>query len=179
MAAKRCYQRCLDNLEALVVSKMFELTKMNMSQMEYAFLADFDLLSDTREDVRKRPWAVPAACIMMDEYFKILCAWEEINQLNVEIQRLVTYIHDEEAYLQEREKAMAAKDTKDGERREEDVDIEEDYTTLETVKGGHEGVEGGEDSKEEDSEGEDGGDDDNNAELAEQVHKVIQISSDL
>ncbi|KAG6880691.1 hypothetical protein C0993_005111, partial [Termitomyces sp. T159_Od127] len=33
MAAKRRYQRCLDNLEALVVSRMFELTKMNMSQM--------------------------------------------------------------------------------------------------------------------------------------------------
>ncbi|KAG6838180.1 hypothetical protein C0991_001308, partial [Blastosporella zonata] len=33
MVAKCRYQRCLDNLKALVVSRMFELTKMNMSQM--------------------------------------------------------------------------------------------------------------------------------------------------
>jgi hypothetical protein len=29
---KRRYQRCLDSLEGLIVSRMFELTKMNMSQ---------------------------------------------------------------------------------------------------------------------------------------------------
>lgn len=29
---KRRYQRCIDALEGLVVSRMFELTKMNMSQ---------------------------------------------------------------------------------------------------------------------------------------------------
>lgn len=115
MVGKRRYQRCLDSLEGLIVSRMFELTKMNMSQtgkcpvltpslimltallgyklrkhignalkarsqavrtalenynasaralvppraelswdnvVEYAFLADFDLLADTREDVR-------------------------------------------------------------------------------------------------------------------------------
>jgi hypothetical protein len=28
---KRRYQRCIDNLECLVVARMFELTKMNMS----------------------------------------------------------------------------------------------------------------------------------------------------
>lgn len=32
MAGKRTYQRCLDTLEGLVISRMFELTKMNMSQ---------------------------------------------------------------------------------------------------------------------------------------------------
>ncbi len=31
------YQRCLDELEALVVSRVFELTKMNMSQTGMAF----------------------------------------------------------------------------------------------------------------------------------------------
>lgn len=31
MLHNRRYQRCLDNLERLVVSRMFELTKMNMS----------------------------------------------------------------------------------------------------------------------------------------------------
>jgi hypothetical protein len=32
LVGKRRYQRCLDELEGLVVSRMFELTKMNMSQ---------------------------------------------------------------------------------------------------------------------------------------------------
>lgn len=30
--SKRRYQRCLDSLEGLIVARMFELTKMNMSQ---------------------------------------------------------------------------------------------------------------------------------------------------
>jgi hypothetical protein len=32
MVGKRRYQRCLDALEGLIVARMFELTKMNMSQ---------------------------------------------------------------------------------------------------------------------------------------------------
>lgn len=32
MVGRRRYQRCLDALEGLVVARMFELTKMNMSQ---------------------------------------------------------------------------------------------------------------------------------------------------
>lgn len=32
MVGKRRYQRCLDSLEGLIVARMFELTKMNMSQ---------------------------------------------------------------------------------------------------------------------------------------------------
>jgi len=32
LVSKRTYQRCLDNLEGLIVARMFELTKMNQSQ---------------------------------------------------------------------------------------------------------------------------------------------------
>jgi hypothetical protein len=32
MVARRMYQQCLDQLEALIVSRMFKLTKMNQSQ---------------------------------------------------------------------------------------------------------------------------------------------------
>ena len=38
MAGKRRYHRCLDDLEGLIVSRMFELTKMNMSQTGTRFL---------------------------------------------------------------------------------------------------------------------------------------------
>ncbi|KIK15115.1 hypothetical protein PISMIDRAFT_16753 [Pisolithus microcarpus 441] len=39
--------------------------------MEYTFLADFDLLHNTtHEDISQQPWATPAACAAMDQYFK-------------------------------------------------------------------------------------------------------------
>ena len=37
MVGKCRYQRCLDDLEGLIVSRMFELTKMNMSQTGTCF----------------------------------------------------------------------------------------------------------------------------------------------
>ncbi|KAG6835989.1 hypothetical protein H0H93_012471 [Arthromyces matolae] len=156
MVAKRRYQRCLDTLEALVVSRMFELSKMNLSQtgyklrrhiaaalktrsqairtaldnynaaaaafspprailswdvvVEYAFLADFDLLADTREDVRERPWAKPAARLVMDEHFKIQRAQEEISRLNIELRRFITYMKDEEEFLKTRQDAILESD---------------------------------------------------------------------
>ncbi|KAF6742544.1 hypothetical protein DFP72DRAFT_830402 [Ephemerocybe angulata] len=156
MVSRKRYQRCLDELERLVVSRMFELTKMNMSQtgyklrkhiakalqarskairaaldryntaaaaltpprpsltwdqvVEYAFLADFDLLRDTRQDIRDRPWARPLNRALMDKYFKIQRAGEEIERLNIEIKRVVTHIQDEENFLAAREEAMYEKD---------------------------------------------------------------------
>lgn len=43
MVGKRRYQRCLDELEGLVVSRMFELTKMNMSQTGALIFYSFDI----------------------------------------------------------------------------------------------------------------------------------------
>jgi hypothetical protein len=164
LVAMRKYQRALDVLEGLIVSRMFELTKMNRSQtgksfrkgfifyckndvfisgyamrkhigkalqarssairtaldryntaaqalspprrtlhwkevVEYAFLADFDLLRDAHQDILHRPWATPAARLAMDLYFKICRAREEIQRLNIEIPRVATYIQDEDRYL--------------------------------------------------------------------------------
>lgn len=67
--------------------------------VEYAFLADFDLLRDTRQDIRSRPWASPAGRMAMDGYFKLLRAEEEISRLNVEIPRLATFMRDENNFL--------------------------------------------------------------------------------
>jgi Kyakuja-Dileera-Zisupton transposase len=163
LVAMRKYQQALDVLEGLIVARMFELTKMNRSQMgkllsfcngavltiklllgyalrkhigkalqtrssairtvldryntaaqalnpppqtlhwkevvEYAFLADFDLLRDAHQDISQRPWATPAGRLAMDLHFKICCAAEEIERLNVEIPRVTTYIRDEDRYL--------------------------------------------------------------------------------
>ncbi|KIJ58762.1 hypothetical protein HYDPIDRAFT_163072 [Hydnomerulius pinastri MD-312] len=67
--------------------------------IEYAFLADFDLLRDTREDISQRPWASPSARLALDTYFKMCRAEEEIERLDVEIHRFVTYLRDEDRYL--------------------------------------------------------------------------------
>ncbi|KAF8150127.1 hypothetical protein B0H34DRAFT_757442 [Crassisporium funariophilum] len=64
--------------------------------VEYAFLANFNLLRDTRQDIRKKDWAKPAARYAMDQYFKVKHAEEEILHLNVEIPRLATFIRDDE-----------------------------------------------------------------------------------
>lgn len=58
-------------------------------------LADFDLLRSTRQDIRKLDWAQPANREGMVMYFKIKRAKEEIIRLNVEIQRLLTFLYDD------------------------------------------------------------------------------------
>ncbi|KAK0478992.1 hypothetical protein IW261DRAFT_1551567 [Armillaria novae-zelandiae] len=138
--ATRVYRQRLDQLEGLVISHIFELTKMNMSHtgykmqkhigkalkarsqairtalsqynaaaaalnpprpslqwervVEYAFLSDFDLLRDIRQDMSGRKWATPAGRKALDLYFKICQAKEEIRRLNIEIQRVITYMHE-------------------------------------------------------------------------------------
>jgi hypothetical protein len=67
--------------------------------VEYAFLADFDLLREGREDIRGEPWAQPAGRAAMDQHYRLLCVDEEIQCLNVEIRRLVTYMGDEARFL--------------------------------------------------------------------------------
>ncbi|KAJ7787485.1 hypothetical protein B0H14DRAFT_3095373 [Mycena olivaceomarginata] len=71
--------------------------------VEYAFLADFDILRDTRAEVQSRPWTRPAYRLAMDRYFKTLRAREEIQRLNIEIQRVVTWIRDENRFLRRME----------------------------------------------------------------------------
>ena len=38
--------------------------------IDYTFLAEFDLLREGRQDIRKKPWATPAGQMTMDRYFK-------------------------------------------------------------------------------------------------------------
>ncbi|KAJ3712392.1 hypothetical protein C8R42DRAFT_647550 [Lentinula raphanica] len=147
---KAKYRRALDKLEGLVVARLFELSKMNMSHtgyklrkhiadslkarsqairtaitvfndaaselgrptlswedvVEYSFLSDFDLLRDARRDVRGELWAQPAGRLAMDQYHKLVHAEEEIIRLNKEIHSLVTYIHEESAFLALKEEEM-------------------------------------------------------------------------
>ncbi|KAG6809552.1 hypothetical protein H0H92_015829 [Tricholoma furcatifolium] len=78
--------------------------------VEYAFLPDFDLLRDCREDVRERAWARPSARLTMDKFFRIERAREEIERLNIEIRRVMTHMRDEEMYLALKEREVARTD---------------------------------------------------------------------
>jgi hypothetical protein len=57
-------------------------------------VADFDLLRDTRSDIRSLPWTEPSRREASSLYFGIKRAHEEIMQLNVEIKRLLTFMRD-------------------------------------------------------------------------------------
>lgn len=67
--------------------------------VEYAFLAEFNLLRFSRRDVQSEPWAQGSGCAAMDLHFKIRRAKEEIERLNVEIRCLYTYMRDKDAFL--------------------------------------------------------------------------------
>lgn len=83
--------------------------ELNLSTvLEYSFLADFDLLRETRQDIREHLWSTPTGRIAIDQYFKLLRAPEEILRCNVEIRRVVTQLRDEERYLRYHEERVRA-----------------------------------------------------------------------
>jgi hypothetical protein len=67
------------------------------SVLQAATLADFDLLRDARKDIRTLPWTEPSRREAMSLYFSIKRAHEEIQRLNVEIRRLLTFMIDDHA----------------------------------------------------------------------------------
>ncbi|KAJ7223797.1 hypothetical protein C8J57DRAFT_1535947 [Mycena rebaudengoi] len=145
LVAKQRYHKCVNKLEELILKRMFELTKMNMSQtgykmrkhiakalqtrskairtalknyntaaesltppartlewaevIDYMFLADFNLLRGGIQSDALRPWATPAAQMVLDAYFRIERAKEEVIRLDIEIRRVVTHIRDERAFF--------------------------------------------------------------------------------
>ncbi|KAJ7789510.1 hypothetical protein B0H14DRAFT_2306725, partial [Mycena olivaceomarginata] len=76
-------------------------------------------LRDTHAEVQSCPWTRPAYWLAIDR-FKILCAREEIKQLNVEIPRMVTWIHDEYKVLHRKEQELEVEAGKTEEQVEAD-----------------------------------------------------------
>ncbi|KAI0667165.1 hypothetical protein C8Q78DRAFT_932730, partial [Trametes maxima] len=140
--ATRTYQQALVKLQGLVVQRMFELHKMNLSQTgyrmrrhiaknlqtrsrairnaiaaynaaaaaldpprpklewseisHYQFLQEFELLSDTRSDIREKPWAQPAVRETINLARRLARAREELPRVHIEAWRLHTSIRDED-----------------------------------------------------------------------------------
>ena len=63
--------------------------------MNAVSVANFDLLHDTRQDIRTLDWAQIANCEGTVMYFGLKHAKEEICCLNVEIRRLLTFLYDD------------------------------------------------------------------------------------
>lgn len=59
------------------------------------FLEEFNLLHDTRQDIRKKPWSQPAVRELMKLSQRVKRAHEEIERCHIAIRRLYTAIHDE------------------------------------------------------------------------------------
>ena len=66
---------------------------------EYSFLSEFDLLRHSRADVRDNDWAKPAFRQATVKFFKLQRAHEELIRVSVEVRRLWTSIHEEEAHI--------------------------------------------------------------------------------
>ena len=66
---------------------------------KYAFLSDFNLLHNTRQDICTWPWATPLGRFALDTHFTIVHAHEELKRLNLEVQRVATHIQDEDIFL--------------------------------------------------------------------------------
>ncbi|EMD32312.1 hypothetical protein CERSUDRAFT_25135, partial [Gelatoporia subvermispora B] len=138
--ATRDYYRVLDNLQRLIVQRLFELHSLNLSQTayrigthitkslqtrckairntvrvyndaartlqppkptlnwskvsHYMFLDEFNLLKDTRNDIRDKPWARPAVRETMKRAWRVARTKEEILRCTVEVRRLHTAIID-------------------------------------------------------------------------------------
>jgi len=67
--------------------------------LTYGSLAEFALLHECREDICNLPWMDAANQQAALLTLKIERALEERNQLNIEVQCLVTAMHDEEKYI--------------------------------------------------------------------------------
>lgn len=62
----------------------------------YAFLEEFSLLQDTRNDLRQKPWAQPVVRETIKMFRRVARAKEELERLNVEVRRRHTAIVDED-----------------------------------------------------------------------------------
>jgi hypothetical protein len=67
--------------------------------LEYVFLAEFDLLRDSRFQIQGHPWTRQGEREAMNKYFKGCRAREEITRLCIEARRLLTWLDIEERRL--------------------------------------------------------------------------------
>jgi hypothetical protein len=65
----------------------------------YSFLEEFELLWDTHQDIRSKPWADPVIRATMKQAQHIQCVKEDIYNCNIEIHHLHTHVLNKNANL--------------------------------------------------------------------------------
>ncbi|KAF8157616.1 hypothetical protein K438DRAFT_1986407 [Mycena galopus ATCC 62051] len=78
--------------------------------VDYTFLSEFNILRNPDTTSSIRAWATPAARQLLDSYYKLKRAREEIQRLNIEIRRFVTHMKDERTFLVQWESEIKARD---------------------------------------------------------------------
>lgn len=74
--------------------------ELNAKQvLGYVFIAEFDLLRDSRCSVRDEPWARPAEREATIAYFKLKRSEEELVRVELEIRRLRSFIRDVNTHM--------------------------------------------------------------------------------
>ena len=63
------------------------------------FLDEFNLLHDTRQDIREKQWAQPAVRELMKLSQRVKQAREEIERCHIAVRRLYTAIHDKNDFF--------------------------------------------------------------------------------
>ncbi|KAG2056750.1 hypothetical protein BDR06DRAFT_981178 [Suillus hirtellus] len=123
------YHVALDELEHLMVMRLFKLSKFSLPGMgyklwqqigkalqrcsdaiqnainkyndiaDYSFLGEFDVLRYSHTDMRELDWAKPTHREGSVKFFKLCHVYEEVEHLNIEVHCLRTAIHDEGAQM--------------------------------------------------------------------------------
>ncbi|KAG1860775.1 hypothetical protein F4604DRAFT_2035060 [Suillus subluteus] len=83
------YHKAVDDVKRLVVMRLLELTKLQMSGLE------FDLLRKTGTEIQTKRWANPSYRHASTQHLAHQQAKEEIRRLNVEVGQLCTKIWDD------------------------------------------------------------------------------------
>ena len=83
----------LDRYNHLAPHQKPPCPKLDFAEVvNYVTLREFKLLKHSRSGVLDKPWALSSNREMVMKYFKVLRAKEEIERLNVEMQRLHAWL---------------------------------------------------------------------------------------
>ncbi|KAG1727100.1 hypothetical protein EDD22DRAFT_982770 [Suillus occidentalis] len=132
---ERQFIHSVEELEGLVVRRLFELSKANLAGttlekynklaplqnpprpvleyseiVGYASLGEFSLLKHSCHDILMKPWAISTNREMAMKYFKLVWSHEEIVRLNVEIKRLQSWVEHEDRTILEAIDSLLAND---------------------------------------------------------------------
>ncbi|KAK7018516.1 hypothetical protein R3P38DRAFT_3320220 [Favolaschia claudopus] len=93
-ARSKAIRNAIDRYNTVALSMDPPMPTLSSEEVvNYGFLSEFDILRDTDDNIRNRPWTRLSYRLALDKYFK----------LNIEIKRVVTWIDDEDWFLRKKE----------------------------------------------------------------------------